>query len=201
VVCSFIGYQTRGAAPSNFDINYAYNLGFAATRLIIGGFTGYMASIGNLKAPVAEWQPLGVPITALMISETQGQSPVVPKTIVDLNGPSFAALKEMRLTCSVSTPYRIRSCHTCSWLYSPKYEQLLFTSTSLETSPHPLPHHPCLNVSQVADRYENPGPLQFNGPSDLVDGVTSTLTLESFRYMQDIKKLQIALSSIQEACR
>jgi 6-phosphofructokinase len=116
VVCSFIGYQTRGAAPSNFDINYAYNLGFAATRLIIGGFSGYMASIGNLKAPVAEWQPLGVPITALMISETQGQSPVVPKTIVDLNGPSFAALKEMRLTCSVSTPYRVRSYHTCSWL-------------------------------------------------------------------------------------
>lgn len=44
-----IRYQTRGAAPSNFDINYAYNLGFTATQLVLRGFSGYMASIGNLK--------------------------------------------------------------------------------------------------------------------------------------------------------
>ena len=49
--------------------------------------------------------------------------------------------------------------------------------------------------------YENPGPLQFQGPSDLVDGVTATLTLETYTYLQDIKKLQCALASIQEACR
>ena len=67
VVCSFIGYQTRGAAPSNFDVNYAYNLGFAATKLVVGGFSGYMACIGNLKADISAWQPMGVPITALMI--------------------------------------------------------------------------------------------------------------------------------------
>ena len=67
VVCSFIGYQTRGAAPSNFDINYAYNLGFAATRLILDGFSGYMATIGSLREKVEFWQPVGVPITALMV--------------------------------------------------------------------------------------------------------------------------------------
>ena len=61
VVCSFIGYQTRGAAPSNFDINYAYNLGFAATRLILDGFSGYMATIGSLREKVEFWQPVGVP--------------------------------------------------------------------------------------------------------------------------------------------
>jgi hypothetical protein len=66
VVCSFIGYQTRGAAPSNFDVNYAYNLGFAATRLILDGFSGYMATIGSLRERVEDWQPAGVPITALM---------------------------------------------------------------------------------------------------------------------------------------
>ena len=49
--------------------------------------------------------------------------------------------------------------------------------------------------------YENPGPLQFQGPSDLVDSVTSTLTLDTFSYLQDIKKLQSALASIQDACR
>ena len=67
VVCSFIGYQTRGAAPSNFDINYAYNLGFTAMKLIVGGFTGYVASISNLKGPISFWQPVGVPISALMV--------------------------------------------------------------------------------------------------------------------------------------
>ena len=58
-----------------------------------------------------------------------------------------------------------------------------------------------LFISQVADMYENPGPLQFQGPSDLVDSVTSTLTLDTFSYLQDIKKLQSALASIQDACR
>ena len=67
VVCSFIGYQTRGAAPSNFDINYAYNLGFTATKLVVGGFSGYLASISNLKGPISSWQPVGVPISALMV--------------------------------------------------------------------------------------------------------------------------------------
>ena len=54
---------------------------------------------------------------------------------------------------------------------------------------------------QVADRYENPGPLQFAGPTELADAVTSTLTLESFKYMQDIKKLGVAITNIQQACR
>ena len=35
-------------------------------------------------------------------SESAGQSPVVPKTIVDLQGPAFAALVELRKTCAVS---------------------------------------------------------------------------------------------------
>ena len=48
----FIFYQTRGASPSNFDIQYAYNLGYTATKLVLGGFSGYMATIGNLKAPL-----------------------------------------------------------------------------------------------------------------------------------------------------
>jgi pyrophosphate--fructose-6-phosphate 1-phosphotransferase len=54
-VCSFLGYQGRGAAPSNFDRKYAYNLGFAATKLISGGYSGYTASINNLKEDVENW--------------------------------------------------------------------------------------------------------------------------------------------------
>ena len=56
VVCSFIGYQTRGASPSNFDINFAYNLGYTATKLVLGGFSGYMVTIGNLKSAIDAWQ-------------------------------------------------------------------------------------------------------------------------------------------------
>ena len=53
----------------------------------------------------------------------------------------------------------------------------------------------------MADRYENPGPLQFTGPTELSDAVTNTLTLESFKYMHDIKKLGVAITNIQQACR
>ena len=53
----------------------------------------------------------------------------------------------------------------------------------------------------MADQYENPGPLQFAGPTELADAVTNTLTLESFKYMQDIKKLGVAITNIQQACR
>jgi hypothetical protein len=41
------------------------------------------------------------PFCLLLCSETHGQNPVVPKTCVDLAGPAFAALEEMRTTCSV----------------------------------------------------------------------------------------------------
>lgn len=49
VVCSFIGYQARGAMPSNFDVNYAYNLGAVTTVLVANDLSGYMATLHNLK--------------------------------------------------------------------------------------------------------------------------------------------------------
>jgi hypothetical protein len=66
VVCSFIGYQTRGALPSNFDATLAYNIGHAAAHLLAGGVTGICATVGNLRRPVAQWVPAGVPLTAMM---------------------------------------------------------------------------------------------------------------------------------------
>ena len=52
VVCSFIGYQARGAMPSNFDVNYAYNLGAVTTVLVANDLSGYMATLHNLKVKV-----------------------------------------------------------------------------------------------------------------------------------------------------
>lgn len=49
VVCSFIGYQARGAMPTNFDVNYAYNLGAVTSVLIANDMSGYMATLHNLK--------------------------------------------------------------------------------------------------------------------------------------------------------
>jgi len=50
----FFGYEGRCAAPSNYDADYCYSLGYAASCLIRAGKTGYMASVRNTTAPAAE---------------------------------------------------------------------------------------------------------------------------------------------------
>jgi diphosphate-dependent phosphofructokinase len=51
----FFGYEGRCAAPSNFDADYCYSLGYTASMLIANGKTGYMSSVRNTTAPAAEW--------------------------------------------------------------------------------------------------------------------------------------------------
>ena len=62
----FFGYEGRCAAPSNYDADYCYSLGYNASRLIANGKTGYMSIIRNTTAPAAEWVAGGVPITMMM---------------------------------------------------------------------------------------------------------------------------------------
>ena len=59
----FFGYEGRCAAPSNFDADYCYSLGYNASRLIACGKTGYMSVIRNTTAPADKWIAGGVPIT------------------------------------------------------------------------------------------------------------------------------------------
>ena len=90
-VCSFVGYQARGSLPSNFDINYAYNLGFAAAVLLgSGDCTGYLACVSNLKEPVEQWEAGGVPLCALLECKTPGAEAQIPRARVDLQvcGPN-----------------------------------------------------------------------------------------------------------------
>ncbi|MEE1232646.1 MAG: diphosphate--fructose-6-phosphate 1-phosphotransferase, partial [Phocaeicola sp.] len=47
----FFGYEGRCAAPSNFDADYCYSLGYTASVLIANGKTGYMSSVRNTTAP------------------------------------------------------------------------------------------------------------------------------------------------------
>lgn len=109
VVCSFIGYQARGALPSNFDVNYAYNLGFAAISLIKSGYNGYMAVINQLKQPVNEWKAHGVPLTAfLTLSNNLERSgdlgkASIKKAKVDVNGPAYSKLVEVKNNVASST--------------------------------------------------------------------------------------------------
>jgi hypothetical protein len=155
-VCSFIGYQARGATPSNFDVTYAYNLGHLVTVLVGNEMTGYMATINNLKEDVSQWHASGVPISALLQSRPTSSIASerdlhVPSSNVDLNSASYKAFQKTRKQCA----------------------QL--------------------------DLYENPGPIQFSGPT--ADSRPTTLKLESFDYLRETRELHAALQRITEACR
>ncbi len=87
----FFGYEGRCAIPSNFDADYCYSLGYAASILISEGKTGYMVSVRNLTAPTAEWVACGVPITMMMNMEKRhgAMKPVIQKALVKLDGKPF----------------------------------------------------------------------------------------------------------------
>ena len=87
----FFGYEGRCAAPSNYDADYCYSLGFHASRLIANGKTGYMSVIKNTTAPAAEWIAGGVPITMMMNIERRNgaNKPVIRKALVELDGAPF----------------------------------------------------------------------------------------------------------------
>ena len=87
----FFGYEGRCAAPSNFDADYCYSLGYNASRLIAAGKTGYMSVIKNTTAPAAEWIAGGVPITMMMNLERRSgkMKPVIRKALVELDGAPF----------------------------------------------------------------------------------------------------------------
>ena len=87
----FFGYEGRCAAPSNYDADYCYSLGYNASRLIANGKTGYMSVIKNTTAPAAEWIAGGVPITMMMNIERRNgaNKPVIRKALVELDGAPF----------------------------------------------------------------------------------------------------------------
>ena len=87
----FFGYEGRCAAPSNFDADYCYSLGYTASVLISEGRTGYMASVRNTTAPADEWIAGGVPVTMMMNMEKRHghMKPVIQKALVELEGAPY----------------------------------------------------------------------------------------------------------------
>jgi pyrophosphate--fructose-6-phosphate 1-phosphotransferase len=177
VISSFIGYQSRSAAPTNFDRTYAYNLGHAAVALIASDvdISGYIATIINLRCPVSEWTVSAVPITALLQKglRRNGQSSTI----------QFV---------ESSTPHTKRAKHSHHDVAVPKSEVKLTSPAYLELANH-------RSEWAAIDHYENPGPIQYTGAC--ADSIPRTLALEPFDYLRDIETLQSALDEIREACR
>jgi pyrophosphate--fructose-6-phosphate 1-phosphotransferase len=94
----FFGYEGRCAAPSNFDADYCYSLGYTAAALLGAGKTGYMASVRNVYSAACEWVAGGIPLTMMMnIERRHGKDvPVIRKALVELDAKPFATLAAHR---------------------------------------------------------------------------------------------------------
>ncbi len=87
----FFGYEGRCAAPSNFDSDYCYSLGYAASVLALNNMTGYMSSVRNLTKGIENWVAGGIPITMMMNMERRHgkDKPVIQKALVELDAAPF----------------------------------------------------------------------------------------------------------------
>ena len=103
----FFGYEGRCAAPSNYDADYCYSLGYTAASLIANGKTGYMSSVRNTTAPADQWIAGGVPLTMMMNMERRHgeMKPVIKKALVELDGPVFKKLEENREDWAMNDRY------------------------------------------------------------------------------------------------
>jgi len=103
----FFGYEGRCAAPSNFDADYAYSLGFTAAALLADGRTGYMAVVRNLAKQADQWAPGGVPLASMLtIEKRKGREvPVIKKALVDLDGKPFQEFARNRERWALSNEY------------------------------------------------------------------------------------------------
>ncbi|MGI6219758.1 MAG: diphosphate--fructose-6-phosphate 1-phosphotransferase [Bacteroidaceae bacterium] len=103
----FFGYEGRCAAPSNYDADYCYSLGYTASALIAAGKTGYMSSVRNTTAPAEEWIAGGIPITMMMNMERRHgeMKPVIQKALVKLDGAPFLEYAAHRAEWARITDY------------------------------------------------------------------------------------------------
>lgn len=103
----FFGYEGRCAAPSNYDADYCYSLGYTAAALLGAGRTGYMASVRNTTKPADRWIAGGIPITMMMNVERRHghDKPVIQKALVMLDGAPFKKFAADRARWATETAY------------------------------------------------------------------------------------------------
>jgi len=104
----FFGYEGRCAAPSNFDADYCYSLGYTAASLIGAGLTGYLSSIRNLTKPADKWIAGGIPLTMMMnLERRHGKNvPVIKKALVELYGKPFLEFAAHREKWALQDDYQ-----------------------------------------------------------------------------------------------
>jgi len=103
----FFGYEGRCAAPSNYDADYCYSLGYTASCLILSGKTGYMSSVRNTTATADKWIAGGIPVTMMMNLEKRSgeMKPVIRKALVNLDGAPFKEFAAHREQWALTTDY------------------------------------------------------------------------------------------------
>lgn len=103
----FLGYEGRCAAPSNYDADYCYSLGYTASALLGNSKTGYMSSVRNTTKAASEWTCGGIPITMMLNMERRHgeDKPVIQKALVKLSGAPFLKFVSEREKWSVATEY------------------------------------------------------------------------------------------------
>jgi len=106
-IAHFFGYEGRCGAPSNFDANYTYSLGYNSAVLAINGLTGYLSSVRKLTKKAGQWECGGIPLTMMMnIERRKGkEKPVIKKALVELEGIPFTTLLKNRDVWAVTESY------------------------------------------------------------------------------------------------
>ena len=106
-ITHFFGYEGRCGAPSNFDANYTYTLGYNAAALALNGLTGYLSSVRRLVKKPSQWECGGVPLTMMMnIERRKGkEKPVICKALVKLDDAPFKTLLKNRERWAVTESY------------------------------------------------------------------------------------------------
>ena len=135
--------------------------------------TGYLATINNLRSSVANWLVSAVPITALL--ET---------------GRDHGTARALSFT-----PAAVSRHHHHHHAHHPKVPK----NDVLLSSPSYLALASSRSEWAVDDRYENPGPIQYEG--ECAGTAPLLIELEPFEYLRDIQDLQVALDDVREACR
>lgn len=176
-ISHFFGYQARSSLPSIFDCSYGDSLGRTAAALALAGCNGYMATVRNLTAPVSEWKPLGVPLTAMMSVPAPGSVSAQAYAVLEkrsaLGGEALRGVRpviESALVSVHSGPFKLLKARSPAW--------------------------------SLGELYRNPGPIQFySGPSSSADNVTLSLRHDNSDYLVRIERLRAALESCRDVCR
>lgn len=104
----FLGYEGRCAAPSNFDADYCYSLGYTASALIGAAKSGYISSVRNLTKTADEWIAGGIPLTMMMnLEKRHGKNkPVIRKALVELDQKPFKTFAANRASWATEDSFQ-----------------------------------------------------------------------------------------------